>query len=40
MFFSIFAHKFSYLSIFCHFQLQFSKKIITFAATREKMGSF
>ena len=26
MFFSIFAHKFSKLSIFCHFQLQFSKK--------------
>ncbi len=25
MFFSIFAHKFSYLSIFCHTRLQFAK---------------
>ena len=25
MFFSIFAHKFSYLSIFCHIRLQFAK---------------
>lgn len=25
MFFSIFVHKFSYLSIFCHTRLQFAK---------------